>query len=490
VWRRRTLFLPVSAAVLIGLALNVVFILELIKSQRRTSDDYARVVDSNQQIIQFVSELRAIRSSVDTMIAQGRWEEAYDKAIFAQRFFADRGYAGYADEVRQRVAKEADAELGKVGELIKTLKFKEAQDKIHQMKEVAGHLQLADLSASVDRTSGQFAEDCWQSLSAYIEGGGGSARALERFLAEVPGTEYDEQAHYILQKLMHSIRFSQWPFDAQEAQRRQRMTGQVMELSERQTVGLDRGAALELALIPAGEFMMGSASDQPGAGQDSVPQHRVRIADPFYVSTTEITCAQFEAVTGRLPSALTGTNQQGDANLPAPASWQEAEDFCKKLSLRSSMTVRLPTEAEWEYFCRAGSDGAYGSATGAKELGRFAWDTENSEGRAHPVGAKEANVWGLKDLLGNLREWCQDWYDARYYLASPVDSPTGPPSGTYRVLRGGAYAEGPEALQAAVRAAGSPDSVRPTYGFRVCVNVMDDALVGSSNKAVASSSRF
>ena len=125
-----------------------------------------------------------------------------------------------------------------------------------------------------------------------------------------------------------------------------------------------------------------------------------------------------------------------------------------------------------------------------QDLGRFAWDTENSEGRAHPVGTKEANVWGLKDLLGNLREWCQDWYDARYYLASPVDSPTGPPSGTYRVLRGGSYAEGPEALQAAVRAAGSPDSVRPTYGFRVCVNVMDDALITSSNKAVASSSRF
>ena len=357
VWRRRTLFLPVSAAVLIGLALNVVFILELIKNQHRTSEAYARVVDSNRQIIQFVAELRAIRSTVDTMITQGRWEEAYDKASFAQRFFADRGYAGYADEVRQRVAKEAGAELDKVGDLVKNLKFKEAQDKICQLKEVATHLQLAPLSAAADHASGQFAGDCWQSLSAYIEGGGGSAKALQQFLAEVPGTEYDEQARYILQKLMHSIRFSQWPFDAQEAQRRQRMTSQVMELPERQTVGLDRGASLELALIPAGEFVMGSASDQPGAGQDCVPQHRVRIQDPFYVSATEVTCAQFEAVTGRLPSALTGTSQEDDANLPAPVSWQEAEDFCKKLSQRSNMTVRLPTEAEWEYFCRAGSDG-------------------------------------------------------------------------------------------------------------------------------------
>ena len=487
VWRRRTLFLPVSAAVLIGLALNVVFILQLIKDRRSATEAYTRVATSNQQIIQFVSDLRAIRSTVDTMVAQGRWEEAFEKASFAQRYFADRGYTGYADEVRQRVAKQAAGEFDGVDDMIKNLKFKDAQDRIRQLKEVADHLQLAELSTRADQASKEFAEDCWQSLSGYIDGGGGSARALERFLAEVPGTEYDNQARYILQKLMHSIRFSQWPFDAQEALRRQRMTGQVMEMSEHQTVSLDRGVALELALVPAGEFVMGAAQDQPGAGLDCVPQHRVRITNPFYVSATEITCAQFEAVTGRLPSTASATDQ--GAAMPAPVSWQEADDFCKKLSLRSNMTVRLPTEAEWEYFCRAGSDGAYGSVAGAQDLARFAWDSGNSEGRAHPVGAREANVWGLRDLQGNLREWCQDWYDGRYYLASPVDDPTGPPSGSYRVLRGGSYAEGPEALQAAVRAASNPDAPRPTYGFRVCINATDNPLAGSSSRAVASAAR-
>ncbi len=111
----------------------------------------------------------------------------------------------------------------------------------------------------------------------------------------------------------------------------------------------------------------------------------------------------------------------------------------------------------------------------------------DSSGAPHPVGTKQPNAWGLYDVLGNLREWCQDWYDARYYLASPVDDPTGPSSGTYKVLRGGSYADAPDALRAAARTASSPDSARPSYGFRICVDVLEPSTGG---RAVASSRGF
>jgi len=488
-WRRRTLFLPVAAAVLIGMVLNVVFILELIKSQRETTAAYEKTLASNRQILKFVEDLRAIRSTVDSLIAQRRWEEAFEKATFAELYFADRGYSGYADQVRERIATGARAELEKASGLIKALKFKEGRDRIRQMKELAEHLGLKDLSAQADLAERQFAESCWQSLSDYIESGGGSARALEKFLAEVPGTEYDDEARYILQKLMRSIRFAQWPFDAQEARRRQRMTGQVMELAERRTISLDGGASMELVLIPAGEFMMGADSAQPGGAADSLPQHRVRIVDPFYVSATEITNEQFEAATGRLPAAAGESGSEQGANLPAAVSFLEAQDFCRKLSARSGLSVRLPTEAEWEYFSRAGSAAGYGATEAVAELGRYGWYSRNSDGHVHPVAAKEPNAWGLYDVWGNVREWCQDWYDARYYLASPVENPTGPLSGTYKVLRGGSFMDEADGLMPATRAAAGPDSTRPTYGFRICVDVVDGQSELAPGRAVAATFR-
>ncbi len=369
--------------------LNAVFIMELLKSQRRTTAQYAQAMESNRQILQFVVDLGAIRSTVDSLIAQGRWQEAYDTASFAEKHFGDRGYSGYADTVRQRVEQGADGEFAKVNELIKKLKFKDARDRLRQLKELAQHVQLPDLAKKADKASDQFAEDCWQSLSTYIENGGGSAPALERFLAEVPGSEYDEDASRILQGLMHSIRFTEWPFDAKEARRRQRMTGQVLELPEHRTVTLDGGATMDLALIPAGEFVMGSATEQPGTASDSVPQHRVRITNPFYLGSTEVTCAQFEAVTGRMPVEMVGKDAAASADLPAPVSYEEADDFCKKLSLRMAMTVHLPTEAQWEYASRAGSEGAYGPVADANALDSAAWDSRRQR-RAGPPGRHQA----------------------------------------------------------------------------------------------------
>jgi formylglycine-generating enzyme required for sulfatase activity len=162
--------------------------------------------------------------------------------------------------------------------------------------------------------------------------------------------------------------------------------------------------------------------------------------------------------------------------MPVAVSWHQAQTFCAKLSALKNERpeVRLPTEAEWEYACRAGSAGPYGGGLDPERPDEAAWHDRSSEGGPRPVARKEPNAWGLYDMHGNMLEWCRDWYDARYYLSSPERDPAGPASGTYRVLRGGSWADGPEQLKAAARKAARPDSVRPTYGMRACFEVLSE----------------
>ncbi len=484
-WRHRNVFLPVAAGVLVGLVMNVVFICELIKSERRTRASYMQAVERDQQILKFVEDLKAVRRTVDDLILQGRWEEAYDKALFAEKHFADAGYEGYAEQVRARIAGRTQGEFERISKLIADLQFKEARDRIRQLKNLAEHTGLEQLAEAANQAEASFGEDCWQSLFPYIQGGGGSAPALEKFLAECPDSSHEQEARELLQRVMGSIRFAEWPFDEEEAERRRQLTARVMELPSSTTMPLDGGAQLQLVLIPAGEFLMGA--DEGSVQQmDNVPQHRVRITRPFFASATEITREQYEAVTGRLPA---GSDEAPD--MPAVVSWGEAQDFCAKLSRRSGMTVRLPTEAEWEYMCRAGSSGPYTHGVNAQGggLDLYGWYADNSSGAPRPVGRKLANVWGLHDVHGNAQEWCSDWYDARYYHSSPVEDPMGPTSGAYRVMRGGSFRSAARALGAAVRTAAEPSSTSPTYGFRVCVEHPTPGAGEQADRAIAVASQ-
>jgi formylglycine-generating enzyme required for sulfatase activity len=188
---------------------------------------------------------------------------------------------------------------------------------------------------------------------------------------------------------------------------------------------------MKFVLIPAGEFTMGSPENEQGRDSNE-PQHKVKITKPFYMQTTEVTQAQWKAVMGNNPSYFKGND------LPVETvSWDDAQEFIKKLSAKEGVKYRLPTEAEWEYACRAGSTTKFYFGEDESKLDEYAWYHNNSDGKTHPVGQKKPNAWGLYDMHGNVWEWCQDWYGADYYKNSPAEDPQGPASAESRVLRGG-----------------------------------------------------
>jgi formylglycine-generating enzyme required for sulfatase activity len=236
---------------------------------------------------------------------------------------------------------------------------------------------------------------------------------------------------------------------------------------------------MTLKLIPAGEFLMGSPPTEKDRESDE-QQHRVRITQPFYMGTTEVTQGQWRAVMKTTPWKGWVFAKEG-SDYPATAvSWEDAIEFCQRLSATESRTYRLPTEAEWEYACRAGSMTAYCFGDDAASLTDYAWFDENAgnvnEQYAHRVRQKRANAYGLFDMHGNVWEWCSDRYEADYYGKSRSSAPPGATTGSSRVLRGGSWLFAPQYCRSANRDGDSPSSpggitgLLP-LGFRVSSNV-------------------
>jgi formylglycine-generating enzyme required for sulfatase activity len=198
------------------------------------------------------------------------------------------------------------------------------------------------------------------------------------------------------------------------------------------SLDLGGGVTMKLVLIPAGKFMMGSPDSEQGRNKSEGPQHEVVISKPFYMGVTEVTQAQYEAVMGTNPS-----NFKDATNPVEMVSLTDATEFCKKLSEKTGQAVRLPTEAEWEYACRAGSNTRFSFGDSDSILGDYAWWQSNSGGKTHPVGQKKPNAWGLYDMHGNVWEWCANWLGS--YSSGSATDPRGPGSGGYRVLRGGSW---------------------------------------------------
>jgi formylglycine-generating enzyme required for sulfatase activity len=154
-----------------------------------------------------------------------------------------------------------------------------------------------------------------------------------------------------------------------------------------------------------------------------LPAHTITISKPFLIGEFEITQKQWEAVMGKNPSAFKDENHPVDS-----VSWDEVQKFIEKLNDKNGARYRLPTEAEWEYCCRASSTNLFGSGTNdvtitSESLDDFAWFRKNSENRTHPIGEKKPNAWGLYDMHGNVWEWCQDWYASDYYAKAPEKDP-------------------------------------------------------------------
>ena len=225
---------------------------------------------------------------------------------------------------------------------------------------------------------------------------------------------------------------------------------------------------MEFRLIPSGEFMMGSPKDEPDRGDDE-SQHRVEISEAFYLGKYEVTQGQWKEVMGTSPwkDEVLKVNE-GDDYPATNVSWDDAVEFCKKLSRREGVEYRLPSEAEWEYACRAGSETDYSFGVDAADLGKHAWFNDGiGERYAHEGGQKLGNNFGLYDMHGNVCEWCGDWYRDDYYESSPPRDPMGPDEGSDRVNRGGTWLNGAQNCRSAFRYGNSPDYRYFNLGFRV-----------------------
>jgi formylglycine-generating enzyme required for sulfatase activity len=227
-----------------------------------------------------------------------------------------------------------------------------------------------------------------------------------------------------------------------------------------------RTAQIKLRRIPAGSFQMGSPDGE--GSDDEHPRHEVRISRPFYLGVYEVTQTQYEAVVGQNPSCFASTGGGKDAvagrstdqHPVEQVSWLDAVSFCNALSGKEGLKpvyeingetasvpdwratgYRLPTEAEWEYACRAGSSTKYSFGDDVSDLGEYAWYLGNSRVNGnwctHPVGQKRRNGFDVFDMYGNVSEWCSDGYDTHYYKRSPVDDPRGAERAADRVNRGG-----------------------------------------------------
>ncbi len=223
-------------------------------------------------------------------------------------------------------------------------------------------------------------------------------------------------------------------------------------------------AGISFVRIEAGCFLMGRDTEVKESSEVELPQHRVCIEKPFYLSETEITQKQWETVMGSNPSKYKGQYKPVEK-----VNWNDTQDFIKRLNDQEGGSFfRLPSEAEWEYAARAGSTTLYSFGDKPKDLVDYAWfGNEGYHGTSKEVGTKKPNQWGLYDMHGNVWEWVQDWYDPNYYHNSPEKDPKGPESGQYRVYRGGSWVGKAVNLRSALRYSGLPVSRTSDIGFRL-----------------------
>jgi formylglycine-generating enzyme required for sulfatase activity len=223
----------------------------------------------------------------------------------------------------------------------------------------------------------------------------------------------------------------------------------------------DTATQMEMLLVPPGTFIMGcTASNQYGCNSDENPTHSVTLTQAFYLGRYEVTQGQWVAKMGSNPSYFAG--QSDSASRPVErVSWNTIQGYL------SATGMRLPSEAEWEYACRAGTTTAFNNGSSDDTtVGTIAWYSSNSGNQTHAVGGKAANALGLYDMSGNVWEWVSDWLDGTYYSVSPSTNPLGPVSGTYRVLRGGAW-DDPGVVRSSDRGGGTPGFTGNFLGIRV-----------------------
>jgi formylglycine-generating enzyme required for sulfatase activity len=238
---------------------------------------------------------------------------------------------------------------------------------------------------------------------------------------------------------------------------------------------ISNSIGMQLAFIPEGEFIMGASWEDEVHPSDK-PQHLVRLTQPFYFGIHEVTQEQYQRVMDANPSRF-----KGKQNPVEKVTWLEAIDFCRRLSAlpeerKHNRTYRLPTEAEWEYACRAGTTTRYYFGDSRSQLADHAWYGSNAQKTTHPVGQKSPNAWGLFDMQGNVWEWCADWFEPQYYDKSVLENPLGPNRPTEaRVMRGNCFLDADAICYSSRRGYSPPKTVSDCQGFRVVCEVATQA---------------
>jgi len=255
------------------------------------------------------------------------------------------------------------------------------------------------------------------------------------------------------------------PFDSAKARQYQKDWADHLGLD----VEITNSVGMRLALIPPGEFIMGSPKSEKDRRDEEQQQHRVRITEPFYLAATEVTQGQWEAVMGTQPWNGQSSVKEGSDYAASYVNWEAAQSFCERLSHKDGTAYRLPSEAEWEFACRAGTTTAYHFGDDASRLGEYAWLIDNAhdadEKYAHQVGQKKPNPFGLFDMSGNVWEWCEIGLDSNMRL--PSGELGDPEAGSLRVYRGGGWSSRQRNLRSACRMRRPASYQYGGLGFRI-----------------------
>ena len=223
-----------------------------------------------------------------------------------------------------------------------------------------------------------------------------------------------------------------------------------------------KGVSFTMIAVEGGAFKMGATSEQGSdADNDEKPVHNVTLSD-YYIGETEVTQELWQAVMGTNPSYSKGNKKPVEK-----VSWDDCQEFIRKLNQLTGKNFRLPTEAEWEYAARGGNKSKGYKYSGSNSIGDVAWYTDNSGSKTHDVKTKQANELGIYDMSGNVYEWCQDWYGS--YSSGSQTNPTGPTSGSFRVLRGGSWSDYASFCRVSYRDCSDPDSRYYNGGLRLAL---------------------
>ncbi|MEI8278586.1 MAG: formylglycine-generating enzyme family protein [Bacteroidota bacterium] len=215
---------------------------------------------------------------------------------------------------------------------------------------------------------------------------------------------------------------------------------------------------IEMVEVQGGTFLMGSKEPT----DDASPVHTVRL-NTFHLGKYEVTQGQWRAVMHKNSAHFIHCDNCPVENV----SWNEIQEFIKKLNEQTGQHYRLPTEAEWEYAAKGGNKSQHYKYSGSDDLDAVSWNAMNSNNKPHPVGQKKANELGIYDMTGNVWEWCSDWFDANYYRNTAYENPKGPNSGKAKVLRGGAWGFKAPYCTTSYRSLITPDYQSSLFGFRL-----------------------